>query len=66
MGTPTTTSAEPTVYTVPEVAEILGCSTASVYRLLATDQLDHFRIGTKYGLRVSHSALSTYINGAAS
>lgn len=38
---------KPTVYSVAEVAEILGCSTGHVYNMLKRGELRHFRFGPK-------------------
>jgi excisionase family DNA binding protein len=47
------------VYTVAEVADQLRCSGASVYRMIATGQLQAIRIGNS--LRVSARTLAEFI-----
>jgi len=53
------------MYTVRTVASRLGCSTATVYTLIAAGRLRHYRIGTGRGaIRVTEEQLAEYLSGA--
>ena len=53
---------KPDFLTVKQVAERLGVSNASVYRLIEAGQLSAHRIGVGRGtLRVSEAALESYL-----
>ena len=53
----------PNILTVPEVAEILGCSTKTIYRQIKRNELETFRFGRS--LRISKTALSEYLERCA-
>ena len=53
----------PNILTVPEVAEILGCSTKTIYRQIKKKELETFRFGRS--LRISKIALSEYFERSA-
>ena len=53
----------PNILTVPEVAEILGCSTKTIYRQIKKNELETFRFGRS--LRISKIALSEYFERSA-
>ena len=38
----------PDVVTIPQVCEMLGVSERTVYRLLVTNQIKHFKVGRAY------------------
>jgi excisionase family DNA binding protein len=51
--------------TVRDVAEKLSCSTATVYALIASGKLRHYRIGTSRGaIRVAEEHIAEFLNGA--
>lgn len=64
MGT-SNTADDLTVYTIPQVAELLSCSRETVAKLTRDGRLPSFRLGAKYGVRVSHAALAAFINERA-
>ena len=53
----------PNILTVPEVAEILSCSTKTIYRQIKRNELETFRFGRS--LRISKTALSEYLERCA-
>ena len=53
----------PNILTVPEVAEILGCSTKTIYRQIKKKELETFRFGRS--LRISKTALLEYFERCA-
>jgi excisionase family DNA binding protein len=50
----------PDVLTVEEVKEILQIGRKSAYRLIETNEIQHFRIGTK--IRIPKQCLIDYLN----
>ena len=50
-----------TVYTAKQVAEILGCSTDNVYRLIKYGQLEAFKVSIRPCYRVTEKALNDFI-----
>jgi excisionase family DNA binding protein len=55
------------VLTVKTVAEKLACSQATVYALIASGKLRHYRIGTGRGaIRVSEEQMAEFLSGAES
>ncbi|MCP4748101.1 MAG: helix-turn-helix domain-containing protein [Desulfobacteraceae bacterium] len=46
---------------VSNVAKRLNCSRQYVYTLIKSGKLDAYRIGAKYGFRVSESALMNFV-----
>lgn len=49
------------LYTIPEIAESIGCSTRTVMRYIANGTLKAFKMGGKW--RVSKDNLEHYLNG---
>ena len=48
-------------YTPKQVAEILGCSTDNVYKLIKFCQLEAFRVSGRRNYRVTETALNDFI-----
>ena len=47
--------------TIKQSAEVLGCSDANVYALVAAGELPFIRIGKRKGLRIDTQALEEFI-----
>ncbi len=55
------------MFTVKAVAARLACSQATVYSLIASGRLRHYRIGTGRGaIRVSEEQIAEFLSGAES
>lgn len=53
------------MFKVRAVAERLSCSPATVYALIASGKLRHYRIGTGRGaIRVSEDQIAEFLSGA--
>lgn len=53
------------MFKVKSVAERLQCSPATVYALIASGKLRHYRIGTGRGaIRVSEDQIAEFLSGA--
>jgi excisionase family DNA binding protein len=47
---------------VDEAAEVLGCSSRQIYRLISEGQVRAFRVGKIRGLRVIESSLHDFVD----
>lgn len=58
----------PKVFTIAEVAEILGCHPSSVARMVEAGSIRSIRVGTgpkRPGIRITEDALRAYLEGRA-
>lgn len=48
-------------YKVKEVAQMLGCTTDNVYRMIKYGQLEAFKVGGRANMRITDHALADFI-----
>lgn len=60
-------AAIPKVFTIAEVAELLGCHPSTVTRMIANRSIRSIRVGVgqRAGHRITEDALRDYLEGSA-